>query len=97
MAYGVQILNDAGADIVSGSQNIFAVGAISDPRSNGSRVFTVNAGETLVAIPQVIQGAGEGRYLTGVTVSGNTINWTVDGNVRTDGIFYIVVYKTGVA
>lgn len=96
MSFGIQIINDAGADIVAGSQNVFAVGYIHNPWGSGSQAFHVGAGETLVAIPEIIQGAGQGRYLTGVVVSGNVVSWSVDGGVPTDGISHIVVYKTGV-
>ncbi|MGL5012770.1 MAG: hypothetical protein ACRC6V_00555 [Bacteroidales bacterium] len=97
MSFGLQIINDAGLDIVQGSRNIFAVGNIHNPGSSGSQAFTLNAGESLVAIPELIHNAGQGRYLTGLSVSGNTVHWSVDGGVATDGIFHIVVYKTGVA
>lgn len=96
MSFGMQIINDAGTDIVSGSQNVFAVGYIHNPWTSGSQAYPLGAGETLIAIPEVINGAGQGRYLTGVTVSGNIVYWNVDANIATDGIFHVVIYKTGV-
>lgn len=96
MSYGIQIINDAGADIVAGSQNVFAVGSVLNPWASGSQAFPLGAGETLVAIPEVIHGAGQGRYMTGVSVGGNIVYWNVDPNVPTDGVFRLVIYKTGV-
>ncbi|MGL5566484.1 MAG: hypothetical protein ACRDC4_12250 [Plesiomonas sp.] len=96
MSYGVQIWNDAGVELIQGSQNIFAVGIITNPQASGSQAYHLGSGETLVAIPQVSHGTGTGKYLTGVSVSGNVVNWTVDSAVNTDGVFYVVVYKTGV-
>lgn len=97
MSFGVQIFNDAGVDAISGSQNIFAVGAIHNPTNSGGQAFPLGSGETLVAIPEVLQGNETGLYLTGVSVSGNVVNWAVDVNVPVNGVFRIVVYKTGVA
>lgn len=95
--YGIRIINDKGYDIVANSANVFAIDSIINPTSSGQRSYTLVAGETITAVP-IIQhpSAGNGYYLTGVTVSGNTVSWSVDTGVPTVRPTAIWVMKQGV-
>lgn len=94
MAYGIQIFNAAGVDIVGPSQNMFAVDQFV-PTSNGSKAYTLNAGESLVAIAVLTSGAGNKPILTGLSYSGGTVSWTVDGRYNNAKYMEIMVFKQG--
>lgn len=94
-AFGVRIINDKGHDIVANSANVFAIDGILNPLASGSKSYTLGAGETITATPLILHGGG-GRYLTGLSVSGNTVSWSVDGGVPTVHSTAIMVTKQGV-
>lgn len=95
MSFGVQIINDKGVDIVAGSANVFAIDSIYNPTTSGQRSYTLEAGETLTAIPLILS-EGAGYYLTGLTVSGNVVSWSVDTGSPTVRPTHILVIKQGV-
>ncbi|MGL5013090.1 MAG: hypothetical protein ACRC6V_02210 [Bacteroidales bacterium] len=94
MSYGVQIFNNAGTEIVGGSQNVFLLDGL-DVGGSGSKSYHLNPGEELVANAIVINKGAHVPQITGVSVSGNTVSWSVNGygSVKT----IILVTKKGTA
>lgn len=94
MSYGFQIFNSAGQEVVSGSQNVFIMDSL-DVGGSGSKAYPLNPGEELIANAIVVNKGPHVPQVTGVSVSGNTVSWSVSGYGAIKTI--ILVTKKGVA
>lgn len=94
MAFGVQIFNNAGQEVVGGSQNVFILDWL-DVGGSGSAYYPLSAGEELLANAIVVHNGGSYPQITGVSVSGGTVSWSVTGYGSVKLV--IIVSKRGTA
>lgn len=94
MSYGFQIFNRLGQEVVGSSQNVFILDSL-DVGGSGSKSYQLNAGEELIANAIIVNRGPSVPQVTGVSVSGNTVSWSVSGSGTVKSV--ILVTKKGVA